>query len=129
MIKVGDRVTLTCSPVIAITQYDRLKPFASINREITDGKLVQDQLAELREDVYSLTYLSAIMEIETMLKMSRQLDKAGNDFVELYAYLKEQVNDAEVGIVKEESGAPRRSKAKPRKAVNGKARKKVARRK
>jgi hypothetical protein len=128
MLKVGDRVTLSCNPTILITQYDRLKPFASVSREIAEDVSVQEQMTELREDVYALTYLSTIMEIEVMLKMGRQLEKAGDDFVELYAYLKEKVNDAEIGIVKEEKdSAPRGKKAVKRKADAKAVRKKAVR--
>ncbi len=69
----GDVVTLSAAPVVVLTQYDRLKPHASVTRTLSDD--VAGDLAEMQVELRKQVFISLRLLLQAGSDMYDALGK------------------------------------------------------
>jgi hypothetical protein len=66
MLRAGDIVTLSSSPVIWLNQYRSLRPSATLTRTLQDSASVDSQMEEMEKDLHALLLRSLTVEIQLL---------------------------------------------------------------
>lgn len=88
-LKPGDRVAVSISPPVSLTQYDRLKAYASISREVPLNADPDEFMAELTQAVRETCYEAMCTELGVL----NELTQAIADGLDLETFLKERIRN------------------------------------
>ncbi len=107
----GDKVTLSISPVVNVTKYDRLKPHASVTFDIGENPDCDIDAAE--KELRMLACRAMLLEAELTCELQTAMDSGDGAF---RAFLEKETNR---GNIKKDhtptrEAAPRTVKVKPK---------------